>query len=60
MSLLSKEVSMVSAVSSWMVVAYTGRLYAALSKKSNFGGEVLVGETGGESPLRPRLIPTVL
>jgi hypothetical protein len=53
-SLLRIEGSIVSAVSSGMVVAYTGRLHAALSNKLNRGGDALFGDTGGESSWRPR------
>jgi hypothetical protein len=58
-SLPIMEGSMVSAVSSGIAVVYTGRLYAALSNKSNLGG-ALFGEAGGESSLRPQMISTVL
>lgn len=48
-SLLSMAGSIVSGDSSGIVVAYTGRLYVDRSKRSNFGGDALFGETGGES-----------
>lgn len=49
MSLVRSEGSMVLGdSSSGIIVAWTGRLYWAF--KVNLGGELVLGETGGESP----------
>jgi hypothetical protein len=48
-SLLRMAGSMVSGISSGMAVAYTGKLYADRSSILNLGGDIVFGETGGES-----------
>jgi hypothetical protein len=48
-SLLRMAGSMVSGVSSGIVVAYIGKLYADRSSKLNLGEEVVLGDSGGES-----------
>jgi hypothetical protein len=50
----------VSEFSSGMIVAYIGRLYAARALRSSLGGEIVLGETGGESSSRGRSTSTVL
>lgn len=59
-SLLNMAASIVSGVSSGIAVACTGKSYAARSFRLNFGGDIVLGETGGESSCRGLFISAVL